>query len=210
MSKNNKQLTCFTIGHSTHESEEFVRLLKMHSIQWIVDVRSSPYSQFNPQFNREIIKETLVKSDISYLFLGDLLGARYEDPKLFYRDKRVVDFKKVRELDTFKKGIERIKDGIKQGYIIALMCSEKDPFDCHRYFLVSYELAKHGVEVQHIMEDGSISTKETLDERLLSKYKQSEIDFFKEENDRMEECYIKRNKDIGYSIQEPVQGGGTA
>lgn len=46
----------YTIGHSTHTTEKFIELLIMHSINTVCDVRSSPYSKFNPQFNSELLK----------------------------------------------------------------------------------------------------------------------------------------------------------
>lgn len=43
----------FTIGHSNLEFAKFVASLKQHGIQALADVRSSPYGQYHPQFNRE-------------------------------------------------------------------------------------------------------------------------------------------------------------
>jgi uncharacterized protein (DUF488 family) len=65
----------FTIGHSTHSWEKFLELLRQHRIEAVADVRSSPYSQFNPQFNRETLQAALRQHGISYVFLGEELGA---------------------------------------------------------------------------------------------------------------------------------------
>lgn len=43
----------YTIGHSTHSLEHFIALLRQYGINALCDVRSSPYSRMNPQFNRE-------------------------------------------------------------------------------------------------------------------------------------------------------------
>ncbi|MGU9956192.1 MAG: DUF488 family protein [Arenicellales bacterium WSBS_2016_MAG_OTU3] len=61
--------TIFTIGHSTHSAEYFVGLLKQHEITAICDVRSSPYSQFNPQFSQAELKLNLLENGIQYVFL---------------------------------------------------------------------------------------------------------------------------------------------
>lgn len=203
MDKNNKKMNCFTIGHSTYESETFVKLLKLNSIEWLVDVRSVPYSQYNPQYNKENIKVFLENNRISYIFMGDLLGARYSNPELFFPDKEIVDFNKVRRTNEFKRGIEVVINGLKEGHKICLMCSEKDPFECHRFVLVSYSLAKKGIDVKHILENGDVMFNEALEERLLSKYKieygnPTLFDSTKTKEAAIEEGYEKRNRDIGY------------
>ncbi|MDH3785234.1 MAG: DUF488 domain-containing protein, partial [Acidobacteriota bacterium] len=82
--------TVFTIGHSTHSTTTFVGLLRQHEITAVGDVRSSPYSRFNPQFNRETLKRDLWASGIAYVFLGDELGARRSEPECYDADGRVL------------------------------------------------------------------------------------------------------------------------
>ena len=60
----------YTIGHSNHSTEKFIELLLKHEITAVCDVRSQPYSKFNPQFNRENIQKELKQSNIAYVFLG--------------------------------------------------------------------------------------------------------------------------------------------
>jgi uncharacterized protein (DUF488 family) len=57
----------FTIGHSTRSIEEFVGLLQPVGVRFLVDVRTVPSSQRNPQFNREVLPATLAgfQSDMS-------------------------------------------------------------------------------------------------------------------------------------------------
>ena len=118
----NDNLLCHTIGHSVYPIDEFIALLVQHNINCIVDVRSSPYSKFAAQYNREILGDELKKAGILYLFMGESLGARYDDSKLLHADGK-VDFERVREGDEFKSAIERVIDGLKKGYSISLMCS---------------------------------------------------------------------------------------
>ena len=66
----------FTIGHSTHSWEQFYELLRHHCIAAVGDIRSSPYSAWLPQFNRDPLDRTLREAGIRYVFLGDELGAR--------------------------------------------------------------------------------------------------------------------------------------
>jgi len=73
-------LELYTIGHSTHSIEDFINLLKMHSITALCDVRSQPYSQYNPQYNRENLQKDVKQAGIAYVFLGNELGPRSDDP----------------------------------------------------------------------------------------------------------------------------------
>lgn len=82
-----KKFELYTIGHSTHSIEEFVRRLTMHSITAVCDVRSMPYSQFTPQFNRELLQKELKMHNIAYVFLGDELGARSDNPDCYVNGK---------------------------------------------------------------------------------------------------------------------------
>lgn len=113
----------YTIGYAPHSLETFRAILQKHNISAIADVRSSPYSQFKPEFNREGLKRVLMDNGIGYVFLGDLCGARAEDPGCYIEGK--VDFALLAMTERFKAGIERIVRGIK-AHRIALMCAEKD------------------------------------------------------------------------------------
>jgi uncharacterized protein (DUF488 family) len=72
--------TIYTIGHSNKQPNEFIDLLKNNSIKLLIDVRSQPYSQYNPQFNKNSLMKTLSDNEINYLFLGNCLGGRPKDP----------------------------------------------------------------------------------------------------------------------------------
>jgi uncharacterized protein (DUF488 family) len=173
----------YTIGHSTHTIDEFIGLLKNAGIDTVVDVRSSPYSKHNPQFNRESLKVELAKQEIIYIFMGDELGARHREPEVLEADGR-VNFEKVRGLESFKNGIKRVITGAEKGYGIALMCSEKDPMECHRFSLVSYALKKEGVSVRHILADGTIK-----------------------ENVEFEECFLNKNNDMFKTKEQEIEEG---
>ena len=195
-------LFCKTIGHSNREINQFLELIKSHNVNCIYDVRSLPYSRYNPQFNRETLKTSLELNDIQYVYVGDCLGARYDDPNLLCPDG-MVDFKRVRQLTKFQGGIQQVVNGIKKGYRIALMCAEKDPFDCHRFLLVSYGLAKKGVQVEHIVSADKILSQKELENRMIRKYtiKSSQLSLFDQrgsEEDMLEEAYEMRCKDIAH------------
>ena len=155
--------TIYTIGHSNLSINIFIDLLLRKEINFLVDVRSSPYSKYNPQFNREAIKKTLQDAEIKYYFAGDSLGGRPKDPDC-YKDKilpgdsadylHLVDYKTVMTKEFFQNGIEKINKLSKEGRI-ALMCSEGDPTKCHRHHLIGNYLVKQGINVIHILSDGN-------------------------------------------------------
>ena len=154
----------FSVGHSNHSAESFIALLKRRRIDVVIDVRSSPFSRFNPQFNKGRIAGELRKAGVKYAFFGKELGARPEDPS-FYVDGR-VKYARLSANGEFKKAIGRLLEGALD-YRIALMCSEKEPLECHRTILVSQALFEAGQQVEHILADGSIESHEEVLNRLL-------------------------------------------
>lgn len=166
----------FTIGHSTHTFEYFLKLLKKSSIDVLIDVRSVPYSRFADQFNKEKLQYSLKKHNIFYIPMGDHLGARHTDKSLLFHDGS-VNFQKVMESENFQIGISRIEEGIEKGYIIALMCSEKNPLECHRFSLISRFLYEKGHNLAHILPTRIIEHKE-LDSKLFNYYRnKKKVDF---------------------------------
>lgn len=197
----------YTIGHSNHKIEKFIQLLQNHGIDCICDVRSTPYSRFAGQYNRENLKVILEKHNIRYLFFGEEFGARREEKNLL--TDGLVDFEKVAKSEKFLSGIIRIEDGIKKGYNIALMCSEKEPIECHRTILVSRNLNSKGIEVQHILSDGALKKHELIEYELIKKYFNNinQFSLFDSEGstDCLLEAYRKANYEIGYRKENEQQ-----
>ena len=129
----------FTIGHSNHTEEHFTGLLADNTISAIADVRSQPYSQYTPHFNREVLENTLRELDIQYVFLGRELGARRHEESCYVDGK--ADYTRIAQLPLFRTGLERLFQGIER-YRVAVMCSESDPITCHRTILICREIKK--------------------------------------------------------------------
>jgi len=185
----------FTIGHSTHPIELFIQLLQKHGITTVVDVRSSPYSRFNPQFNRERLKASLQDAGVSYVFLGEELGARTKDPSCYENGR--VSYEKLANTPLFKTGIERVKTD-SETHTIALMCAEKEPLNCHRTILVTRELENEGISVAHILDDGSIEPHHAAMSRLKQQLKLPEHDMFRSDKELLEEAYRLQSQKIAY------------
>lgn len=191
----------YTIGHSNHPIDYFIELLKTFSISCIIDVRSVPASSYNPQFNLENLQYSLKTNNINYLHFGEEFGARRTDRELLDSFGK-VNFDKVRETPKFQSGVERLVQGLEKGFTIALMCSEAEPFDCHRFSMISYYLVRNNFEVQHILKDKTIVTNEDLEKRLLKKYvkqipQTTLFEVFSWE-DQLNLAYRLRNKDVAY------------
>jgi uncharacterized protein (DUF488 family) len=155
-----EQRGLYTVGHSNHALEDFVRLLQSHAVQVLVDVRSSPHSRYVPHFNRESLHAALREAGMRYLFLGKELGGRPEGDD-FYDEDGFVLYSRVAESPLFLAGIDRLEAGIRR-YRVAIMCSEEDPAVCHRHLLVGRVMAERGAEITHIRGDGSLQTDSDL------------------------------------------------
>ena len=195
MSKN-----IFTIGYSSFSLEAFIETLKKYKISAVADVRSTPYSQFKPEFNRESLKEELSKNNIAYVFLGEECGARVNDPNCYINGK--VDYDLVAKSQKFKVGIERIKRGMEK-YNIVLMCAEKDPITCHRTILICRNLHYASIQINHILSDGRCENHKDSELRLLKLFNLSDPDLFRSDEQRLNDAYSRQGEKIAYEIAEP-------
>lgn len=159
----------FTIGHSNHAAEVFLRLLQRYGIEEVVDVRSSPHSRYNPQFNRKTLQAALAGAGVGYVFMGAELGGRPADPSC-YDDEGRVQYDRLAETDAFKEGIRQVVRHAGERRIV-LMCSEKEPLDCHRTLLIARVLTTQGITAAHILADGSLESHSAATDRLLDRFK---------------------------------------
>lgn len=147
----------FTIGYGNRRVEDFIKILKDFDIQYLIDVRSKPYSKFNPDFNQNELKFLLKGKGIIYGFFGDTLGGRPNCP-CCYDNEGKVDYDAVRKQEFFKNGLVRLETAYHKQFKIALMCSESKPEECHRAKLIGEELVKNEIEISHIDENGSLKS----------------------------------------------------
>lgn len=188
----------FTIGHSTHTPEKFLTLLQQHNIAAIGDVRSSPFSAWTPQFNRQALETTLRDARIQYVFLGDELGARRGESQAYVNG--VAQYDKVATLPLFKTGLDRIRKGIRK-FRLALMCAEKDPLECHRTILVCRHL-RGEASISHILEDGSLERHASAEARLMKEERVPIQDLFMNTEELITRAYEQRGGKIAYRENE--------
>jgi len=95
----------FTIGHSNLIIEDFIALLQKYEVTAIADVRSHPYSRYLPHFNQTELKIELLKANISYVFLGNELGARPKNLSCYINDQiDICTGKWIRPVSTLDDG----------------------------------------------------------------------------------------------------------
>jgi uncharacterized protein (DUF488 family) len=144
-----------TVGHSNHPVERLLALLHQHGVQVLVDVRSQPYSRFAPQFNRENLQASVTAAGLQYLFFGEELGGRRQGT-IISTDERVQAYKQVAAEPSFQAGIETVLERAKND-VVALLCAEEDPTECHRRVWVTRALLEAGAEVAHLRAVGHVS-----------------------------------------------------
>lgn len=188
----------YTVGHSNHTLELFIKLLRGAGVTAVSDVRSVPYSRFSHQFDRESLADELRAIGIAYSFLGDELGARPSDRNC-YRDGK-AEYGLIAATPFFQAGLDRIIKGSLK-YRIALMCAEKEPLDCHRTVLVGRYLKERGALIRHIHADGRIEDGDHAEQRLIKLTEQEMDDLFSSpetSSDPLERAYAVREKEISY------------
>ena len=197
--------TVLTIGHSTHALEAFLALLRLHDATAVADVRCAPYSRFNPQFNREPLAQALGTEGVRYVYLGNELGGRSEDPAC-YEDGR-IRYDRVAATESFRSGLARVVDGAAR-HRIALMCAEKEPLDCHRTLLVSRALHEQGVDVAHIHAGGRLEPHGEAIDRLLDMLKLPREDLYRTREELIATAVARQSERVAYVDGEPATRSG--
>lgn len=198
--------TVYTIGYSGFSIDDFVATLKEHNISLVVDVRSSPFSEHYPEYNRDILENYLKTYNIYYRNYAVAFGARQKDRNYYHKDG-YLDFERFLNSEPFKQGVEKLCNSMKQNYTFALMCAEKDPICCHRAILVARAFYEKGYKVIHLLPNGIAMTQEEINERLLEIHfpNRNQISFIEEAEDdatQLKKAYEKQNEKIGYRLEE--------
>jgi uncharacterized protein (DUF488 family) len=146
-----KPRVVFTIGHSTRSIQEFIRLLKAHGVERVIDVRAIPRSRHNPQFNRDRLSPALHRARIHYRHLPGLGGLRRPRPdstNLGWRNASFRGYADYMQTSTFTKNLDRCIEFARWEQVV-LMCAEAVPWRCHRS-LIADALLVRGIKVSEI------------------------------------------------------------
>lgn len=146
----------FSIGHSTHELEELVRLLHVHGVAQVADVRAYPGSRRLPWFNREALARELPAHGLRYSHLPELGGRRRASPDSPNGGWKLDGFRAYADHmagSEFAAGLQTLEE-LGTPVATTMMCAEGLWWRCHRR-LISDALTARGWEVVHIAPDGA-------------------------------------------------------
>ena len=149
-----KKNTIYTIGHSTHSIDQFIKILQVYKIELVVDVRTIPRSRHNPQFNGNQLKFDLEQHDIEYLHLEELGGLRHTTKTSIntgWTNLSFRGFADYMQTPEFQKGIDLLIETSKLKQTV-IMCAEAVPWRCHRS-LIGDALVVRNIEVENIMSE---------------------------------------------------------
>ena len=191
----------FTIGHSNHSLEAFLDLLAGHGVAVVADVRSAPYSRFNPQFNRDALAAALKARGIDYLYLGRELGGHPDDPACYEGGR--IRYERVARTSGFREGVARVVDAAATGRI-ALMCAEKEPLDCHRTLLVARALDGEGMAVAHILATCDLEPHAKAMDRLMARFDLEPAgDLFRPREEAVAQAIVRQAGRIAFVRESP-------
>jgi hypothetical protein len=154
----------YCIGYGGTTPQQFEHEITVSGITHLVDIRISPYSGFNKEFNSERLATLLfnVKPPIQYIHmveLGNVFKGDTMDPLL--GDVPYVELiaSGAGEILTRRlRGL--VENGRVSGFIepkddgrerrVCIMCACKDYHFCHRYAVSGYLQANHNYNVLHL------------------------------------------------------------
>ena len=141
------QYHVYTVGHGQLSWDGLRALLEPCSIELLADIRSWPYSETAPHFNRDRLEQQSRRAGMEYIWLGSQLGPLTEDGRVDYLAKE-------REA-RYSEGIKLLLD-LSAERCSCLFAASVDPLDSHRHLLVAQTLLRHHVDVRHILHSGLV------------------------------------------------------
>ena len=185
----------FSIGHSNIPADRFIAMQRAAGITAIADVRSVPFSRFCPWFSAKNLMPLLAQEGLGYAAYGLELGGRPNDPALYHDG--IADYEAMAKLADFRSGLDRLLAQAAQARV-CVMCSEREPLECHRCLLVTRALAARGLNVGHILYDGTVEPHAATEQRLLELENESEDLFVTGQNERLAAAYLRRARAVAY------------
>lgn len=150
----------FTIGHSTRSIEEFIGLLNEAEVRLVVDVRTIPRSRTNPQYNADVLPQSLSEGQIKYERIATLGGRRGRqrdisvDVNAFWENQSFHNYADYALSKDFRAGLDQLRT-LGHATRTAIMCAEAVWWRCHRRIITDYLIAA-GETVFHILGHGHI------------------------------------------------------
>ena len=150
----------YTIGHGTRRLAGFVDLLRGVEVTLLADVRTVPRSRTNPQYNREMLPQSLEPFRIAYEHIAALGGLRGRahaiapEVNAFWENASFHNYADYALSEPFRAGLAHLRE-LGETQRCAIMCAETVWWRCHRRIITDYLLAA-GESVFHILAPGKI------------------------------------------------------
>jgi uncharacterized protein (DUF488 family) len=147
----------YTVGHSTRDIDSFIHLLRMAGVTAIADIRSIPRSRTNPQYNADVLPDTLASFHIDYVLIPELGGRRNksklkDDLNGFWENDSFKNYADYALTPAFQDGLEKLI-ALGRCQRCAMMCSEAVWWRCHRRIVADYLIARDETVI-HLMDKG--------------------------------------------------------
>ena len=149
-----------TVGHGRLDPNALADLLTGAGVELLVDIRRFPGSRTSPHLARDALADWLPACGPAYRW-EERLGGRRQLPRdepspdtwwtvpafrAYAAHTRSADFRSALEALLGEAGAHRV----------AVMCSETVWWRCHRRLVADVAALAHGVDVRHLMPDGSL------------------------------------------------------
>jgi len=148
--------TIWTVGHSNHDIDTFVRLIRGQSIEVVADVRRFAGSRRHPHFGAEALAASLTAAGIGYRHLAGLGGRRGKaapvSPNTGWRVAAFNAYADHMTTRAFREDLA-VLAALAVDRRVAIMCSEVLPWRCHRR-LIADNLIVGGWSVLDIIGPG--------------------------------------------------------
>jgi uncharacterized protein (DUF488 family) len=146
-------VSVYTVGHGSRPLAELIALLMASQVGCVFDVRAHPGSKRHPQYGRAELERSLPEAGVSYVWHGASLGGRRrpraDSPHVALRNASFRAYADHMETPEFRAGVEELLAQSARGHV-AIMCAERLPWQCHRFMISDYLVAR-GVRVLHII-----------------------------------------------------------
>jgi uncharacterized protein (DUF488 family) len=147
-----------TFGHSTAAAEKIARLLRGAEVRRVVDVRTAPTSRHNPDATRDAMSRWLPEVGINYQWdkrLGGWRKAPADTHDTALRNQSFCGYAGHMRSPEFLAAIDDLLASARDERT-TVMCAESVWWRCHRKLIADFLMLACGVDVRHLMQDGTL------------------------------------------------------
>lgn len=188
--------TIYTTGYAGHTIPSLVQLLQAIGITVLADVRSTPFSGRRPEMDKPALMQALRDGGMRYIFMGEQLGGRPRNPKLYRAGK--IDPQALLAHEGYKTGVARLIAGAAE-HTICLLCAERDPISCHRGLYIAESLQEAGMQVRHLIGGEQPEDHQATRARMAELVNMEHADLFASENARLTMAIEHMREKIAFS-----------